>query len=101
VGSSHLVGNNAVFFCLCAGAAHQEAAERVHALHEGDAARGAGGVHAQGIRRHQPDPRSKGQSFLFVSFLSFLSPQFFFFFVFAFCLSRFFPEQIIPTRSFC
>ena len=46
---------------VSSGAAHQEAAERVHALPEGDAARGPGRVHAQGVRRHQPDPRPQGE----------------------------------------
>ena len=43
------------------GAAHQEAAERVHALHEGDEADRSGRVHLEGVGRHQPDPWKKGK----------------------------------------
>ena len=42
-------------------AAHQEAAERVHALHEGDEADRSGRVHLEGVGRHQPDPWKKGK----------------------------------------
>ena len=41
--------------------AHQEAAQRLHALHERDARQRGGRVHAEGERRHQPDPRTKGR----------------------------------------
>ncbi|KAK1793733.1 hypothetical protein P4O66_001470, partial [Electrophorus voltai] len=37
-------------------AAHKEAPERVHALHERDEGQSGGRVHAEGERRHQPDP---------------------------------------------
>jgi hypothetical protein len=57
---SHI--NTDVFLKHFAGASHQEAAERVHAVHEGDAAGGAGRVHAQGVRCHQPDPRPQGEN---------------------------------------
>ena len=42
-------------------AAHQEAAERVHALHEGDEAGCSGRVHLEGVGSHQSDPRTKGK----------------------------------------
>lgn len=42
-------------------ASHQEAAERVHAVHEGDEGQGGGRVYAQGECSHQPDPRQKGK----------------------------------------
>lgn len=42
-------------------AAHQEAVERVHALHEGDAGQSGSRMHAQRERRHQPNPRSTGK----------------------------------------
>jgi hypothetical protein len=60
------------YYILFAGASHQEAAERVHAVHEGDAAGGAGRVHAQGVRRHQPDPRPQGENQRRLSNTSFL-----------------------------
>lgn len=41
--------------------AHKEASERLHALHEGNAGQGGGGVHAEGKRRHQPDPWAEGK----------------------------------------
>ena len=43
-------------------APHQEAAERVHALHEGDAAQDRCRVHAQGVGGNQPDSWQKGRS---------------------------------------
>ncbi len=42
-------------------ASHQEAAERVHALHEGDAAKDRGRVHTQRERSHQSNPWQKGE----------------------------------------
>ena len=42
-------------------AAHQEAVERVHALHEGDAGQSGSRMHAQRERRHQPNPRPTGK----------------------------------------
>ena len=41
-------------------APHQEAAERVHAVHEGDEVESRRRVHAQGVGRHQPDSRPQG-----------------------------------------
>lgn len=45
-------------------AAHQEAVERVHALHEGDAGQSGSRMHAQRERRHQPNPRPTGKLLL-------------------------------------
>lgn len=45
-------------------AAHQEAAKRLHALHERDACERGRRVHAEGERRHQSDPGTKGRSHL-------------------------------------
>lgn len=42
-------------------ASHQEATQRLHALHERDACQRGGRVHAKGERRHQPDTRQKGK----------------------------------------
>lgn len=42
--------------------AHQEAAKRLHALHERDACERGRRVHAEGERRHQSDPGTKGRS---------------------------------------
>ena len=44
-------------------ASHQEAPECIYDLHEGHEAGGAGRVHPQGVSRHQPDPRQKGNYF--------------------------------------
>lgn len=41
--------------------AHQEAAKRLHALHERDACERGRRVHAEGERRHQSDPGAKGR----------------------------------------
>jgi len=41
-------------------AAHKEAPQRVHALHEGDEGEGNRGMHTQGVGRHQPDPWAQG-----------------------------------------
>jgi len=38
----------------------QEAAQRVHAVHEGVPPEGHRRVHSEGVGCHQPDPRSKG-----------------------------------------
>ena len=38
----------------------QEAAQRVHALHEGEATASHRGMHAQRVGSHQPDSRQKG-----------------------------------------
>ena len=46
------------------GAPHQEAAERLHALHEGDEAAGAGGVHSKRVSGNQPDSGEKGKNHL-------------------------------------
>jgi hypothetical protein len=57
---------NTFFFFFCRQeqeGPHQEAFERVHALHEGDAAGRSGRVHAQGVGRHQSDPRQKGKQY--------------------------------------
>ena len=43
-------------------AAHQEAAERVHALHEGDEAQDRGRVHLEGVGRHQSNSRKEGEN---------------------------------------
>ena len=40
---------------------HQEAVERVHALHEGDEAGCPGRVHPEGVGGHQSNPRQKGK----------------------------------------
>ena len=42
-------------------ASHKEAAERLHVVHEGDAAEGGGGVHAERERGNQPNFRTKGE----------------------------------------
>lgn len=42
--------------------AHQKAAKRLHALHERDACERGCRVHAEGERRHQSDPGTKGGS---------------------------------------
>ena len=42
-------------------APHQEAPECLHALHEGNEGPSGGGVHPQGIRRHQPDTGPQGR----------------------------------------
>ena len=39
---------------------HQEAAQCLHVVHEGDEGQGGGRVHAEGERRHQPDPGQTG-----------------------------------------
>lgn len=41
--------------------AHQEAAKRLHAVHERDACQRGRRVHAEGERCHQPDPGTKGR----------------------------------------
>lgn len=41
--------------------AHQEAAKRLHALHERDARQRGRRVHAEGERRHQSDPGTEGR----------------------------------------
>uniref|UniRef100_A0A493T7W0 HMG box domain-containing protein n=1 Tax=Anas platyrhynchos platyrhynchos TaxID=8840 RepID=A0A493T7W0_ANAPP len=41
-------------------APHQEAAQRLHVVHEGDEGQGGGRVHAEGERGHQPDPGQAG-----------------------------------------
>lgn len=41
--------------------AHQEAAKRLHALHERNARQRGGRVHAEGERRHQSDPGTEGR----------------------------------------
>lgn len=41
--------------------AHQEAAKRLHALHERDARERGRRVHAEGERRHQSNPGTKGR----------------------------------------
>lgn len=49
---------------------HQEAPERLHAVHEGDACQGGRRVHAQRECRHQPNSRQTGKSknlFLYIS----------------------------------
>lgn len=43
-------------------APHQEAAERLHAIHEGNARQGGRRVHAQRERRNQPDSGQTGKS---------------------------------------
>lgn len=40
--------------------AHQEAAKRLHAIHEGDACECGRRVHTEGERRHQSDPGTEG-----------------------------------------
>ena len=42
-------------------AGHQETAERLHALHEGDEGKGHRWVHVKGERRHQPDSGAEGE----------------------------------------
>ena len=39
-------------------AAHQKTTQRLHALHEGNARQGGGGMHIEGERRHKSDPWS-------------------------------------------
>lgn len=41
-------------------AAHQEAAERLYAIHEGGAAQSGRHVQSEGELVHQPDPRTEG-----------------------------------------
>lgn len=41
--------------------AHQEAAKRLHAVHERDARECGRRVHAEGERRHQSDPGTEGR----------------------------------------
>lgn len=45
-------------------AAHQEAPERLHVVHEGDEGEGGCGVYAEGERGHQPNTRQAGESLL-------------------------------------
>lgn len=45
-----------------AAASRQEAAERVYAVHEGDAIKGDRRMHIEGVGRHQPNSRQKGLS---------------------------------------
>lgn len=45
-------------------AAHQEAPERLHVVHEGDEGEGGCGVYAEGERGHQPNTRQAGESWL-------------------------------------
>lgn len=43
-------------------AAHQEAAQRLHVVHERGAAQSGRPVQSEGERHHQPDPGPEGQS---------------------------------------
>ncbi len=52
--------------------AHQEAAKRLHALHERDAGECGRRVHAEGERGHQSDPWTKGRCILCFCSLSLL-----------------------------
>lgn len=40
---------------------HKETPERLHAVHEGNAGQGGGGVYTEGKRRHQPNPGAEGK----------------------------------------
>lgn len=40
---------------------HKETPERLHALYEGNAGQGGGGVYTEGKRRHQPNPGAEGK----------------------------------------